>query len=159
MPTTTNTTTSSTQRSPSSVNWAGVFPAISTQFHADGSINFAENQRMLEQLIAERIRSLGHPAPGSYAQFGAILLAAATDANTPMVQGRPVTITLTLTKFHALTEKTRYTVGGVHSMHFLMTVRDVETRAILQGPRLIVADVHGAGGARAMATTAIAEED
>ncbi len=55
MPTTTNTTTSSTQRSPFSVNWAGVFPAISTQFHADGSINFAENQRMLEQLIADGI--------------------------------------------------------------------------------------------------------
>lgn len=38
-----------------SVNWAGVFPAISTQFHADGSIHFEANQRMLEQLIADGI--------------------------------------------------------------------------------------------------------
>lgn len=38
-----------------SVQWHGVFPAISTQFNADGSINFAENARMLNQLIADGI--------------------------------------------------------------------------------------------------------
>jgi len=38
-----------------SVQWQGVFPAISTQFNADGSINFAENARMLNQLIADGI--------------------------------------------------------------------------------------------------------
>jgi len=38
-----------------SVQWQGVFPAISTQFNDDGSINFAENARMLDQLIADGI--------------------------------------------------------------------------------------------------------
>jgi 4-hydroxy-tetrahydrodipicolinate synthase len=38
-----------------SVQWQGVFPAISTQFNDDGSINFAENARMLNQLIADGI--------------------------------------------------------------------------------------------------------
>lgn len=37
------------------VNWQGVYPAISTQFHADGSINYAANATMLQQLIADGI--------------------------------------------------------------------------------------------------------
>lgn len=37
------------------VNWTGVYPAISTQFNNDGSINFESNARMLNQLIAEGI--------------------------------------------------------------------------------------------------------
>lgn len=37
------------------VNWQGVFPAISTQFNQDGSINYAANARMLNQLIADGI--------------------------------------------------------------------------------------------------------
>ncbi|USD35919.1 dihydrodipicolinate synthase family protein [Ferrimonas sp. SCSIO 43195] len=37
------------------VNWNGVYPAISTQFNDDGSINFEANARMLNQLIAEGI--------------------------------------------------------------------------------------------------------
>lgn len=95
-------------------------------------------------------------APGDrYAQVKAIFDDAASKATASMQSGPKVVVDLEVTKFHCLTEKTRYTVGGVHSMHFLMTVRDVETGAILQGPRLIVADVHGAGGARAMAEEAV----
>ncbi|WP_299788710.1 4-hydroxy-tetrahydrodipicolinate synthase [uncultured Shewanella sp.] len=37
------------------VNWQGVFPAISTQFNDDGSINFESNARMLEDLINDGI--------------------------------------------------------------------------------------------------------
>ncbi|MCL1079331.1 4-hydroxy-tetrahydrodipicolinate synthase [Parashewanella spongiae] len=37
------------------VNWQGVFPAISTQFNEDGSINFQSNARMLEELISDGI--------------------------------------------------------------------------------------------------------
>ena len=37
------------------VNWQGVFPAISTQFNADGSINYESNARMLEDLINDGI--------------------------------------------------------------------------------------------------------
>jgi 4-hydroxy-tetrahydrodipicolinate synthase len=38
-----------------SINWNGVFPAISTQFNDDGTINYPSNARMLEQLIDEGI--------------------------------------------------------------------------------------------------------
>ncbi|QLE85120.1 MULTISPECIES: 4-hydroxy-tetrahydrodipicolinate synthase [Shewanella] len=37
------------------VNWQGVFPAISTQFNDDGSINYESNARMLEDLIRDGI--------------------------------------------------------------------------------------------------------
>ena len=37
------------------VNWQGVFPAISTQFNDDGSINYESNARMLEDLITDGI--------------------------------------------------------------------------------------------------------
>lgn len=93
--------------------------------------------------------------PGDrYQQVGDILTAAATSATTGMTEGRPVTLELTLVKFHALTEKTRYTIGGEHELRFDLVVRDATTGAVLDGPRLIVADVHGAGGAQAIAEEA-----
>ncbi|GAA0791939.1 MULTISPECIES: 4-hydroxy-tetrahydrodipicolinate synthase [Pseudomonadati] len=36
-------------------NWQGVFPAISTQFNNDGTINYDSNARMLEELINDGI--------------------------------------------------------------------------------------------------------
>jgi 1-pyrroline-4-hydroxy-2-carboxylate deaminase len=36
-------------------DWQGVFPAISTQFHPDGSIDYESNARMLDALIADGI--------------------------------------------------------------------------------------------------------
>ncbi|MDZ4312893.1 MAG: DUF6778 family protein [Cypionkella sp.] len=90
--------------------------------------------------------------PGDrYAQVKAIFETAAARSTASMHIGQPVVVDLEVVRFHCLTEKTRYTIGGVHSMHFLMTVRDAATGAIIQGPRMIVADVKGAGGARAIA--------
>ncbi|MGS0826319.1 4-hydroxy-tetrahydrodipicolinate synthase [Shewanella sp. 0m-8] len=40
------------------VNWQGVFPAISTQFNEDGSINYESNSRMLEDLIRDGINGI-----------------------------------------------------------------------------------------------------
>ncbi|MCC5826912.1 dihydrodipicolinate synthase family protein [Alkalimonas sp.] len=37
------------------INWRGVYPAISTQFHPDGQINYDSNARMLNQLIEDGI--------------------------------------------------------------------------------------------------------
>ncbi len=89
--------------------------------------------------------------PGDrYAQVKAIFDAAAARSTATMHTGAPVVVDLEVVRFHCLTEKTRYTVGGVHSLHFMMTVRDATTGAVLQGPRLIVADVKGAGGSRAV---------
>ena len=53
-------------------------------------------------------------------------------------------------RFHCLTEKTRYSVGGVHSLRYRLSVQDAATGAVIEPPRLIVADVRAAGGKRAI---------
>lgn len=63
----------------------------------------------------------------------------------------PVAVEITLRKFHALTERTRYTVGGVHTIRFELTIRNFETREILEGPRLVDASFPGLGGMAAIA--------
>lgn len=94
-------------------------------------------------------------APGDRrAQIKAIFDTAAAQATATMHKGPKVVVEIEVVKFHAVTDKTRYTVGGIHNMTFMMSVRDVETGAILQAPRLVVADVKAAGGARAEAEDA-----
>lgn len=92
----------------------------------------------------------GDPAGDRYQQVGDIMTAAATRATTGMTQGRAVMVEIALTKFHGVTEKTRYTIGGMHEMRFDLTVRDAATGEVLDGPRQIVADVRAAGGERAL---------
>ena len=40
------------------VNWKGVYPAVTTQFNEDFSINHTENSRMLEQLLLEGVHGI-----------------------------------------------------------------------------------------------------
>jgi hypothetical protein len=61
-----------------------------------------------------------------------------------------VDVALEVTRFHSLTEKTRYSIGGVHSIGFTMTVRDAESGAILIENRTVKADLRGWGGRRAL---------
>ena len=45
------------------VNWKGVYPAVSTQFHADESLNLSASQQMLgppDQRRCERHHRLWH---------------------------------------------------------------------------------------------------
>lgn len=62
----------------------------------------------------------------------------------------PVIVDVTLHRFHSLTERTRYTVGGVHSIKFELTIRDARTGEILEAPRLINGDLPGLGGMAAI---------
>ena len=54
-------------------------------------------------------------------------------------------------RFHSLTERARYTVGGIHSIKFILTLRDAKTGALIADPRLIKADLKAYGGKRAVA--------
>lgn len=86
-----------------------------------------------------------------YAQIQTIFLEAFGFGTTGMKSGPAVIVEARVRRFHALTEKTRYTVGGVHSIRFDLTVRDARTGAVLEGPRFVVADVKASGGSRAVA--------
>lgn len=87
-------------------------------------------------------------------QVRSILRDAATQATANMTTGPAVVVDMTLVRFHSVTEKTRYSVGGVHSVTYALTVRDANTGEVLDGPRVVVADVHASGGARALAEDA-----
>ncbi|MCM2562399.1 hypothetical protein M8756_09580 [Lutimaribacter sp. EGI FJ00015] len=63
----------------------------------------------------------------------------------------PVVAEIVVKRFHALTEKTRYTIGGVHSITFDLILRDPETGLAIMPPREISADLKGFGGSRAIA--------
>jgi hypothetical protein len=95
----------------------------------------------------------GEPVGDRYAQITQILREAAAGGTAGMNKGQKIVLDITLTRFHSLTEKTRFTVGGMHTLRYDLTVRDAATGTILSGPQKIVADVRGAGG-----NAAIAEE-
>jgi len=62
----------------------------------------------------------------------------------------PVLLDVEVTRFHALTEKARYTVGGVHALQFKMMLRDPETGAPLGEPKFVKADFKALGGQAAV---------
>lgn len=63
---------------------------------------------------------------------------------------RPAVVEIELQRFHSLTEKTRFSVGGVHSIRFNLTLRDPKTGEALAPTREIRADLKEYGGQRAM---------
>lgn len=93
----------------------------------------------------------GDPAGDRYAQVQALYEEALARGTAAMTEGRAVVLEVEITRFHALTPKARYTVGGEHTLHFTLTVRDAATGDIVDGPRKVVADIKGSGGKRAIA--------
>lgn len=85
-----------------------------------------------------------------YAQVTALIAEAAANGTKAMTIGQQVEVDIEITRFHALTPKARYTTGGNFATHFLLTVRDLATGEILDGPRPVVADTWASGGQRAM---------
>jgi len=58
------------------------------------------------------------------AQIGAIF-ATATERNQPRFEGDvPVIVDFELVRFHGVTERTRYSIGGVYNIVFNMSVRN-----------------------------------
>ena len=96
----------------------------------------------------------GDPSGDRYAQVASILHDGIVMGTAGMRTGRAVEVDVEVTRFHALTPKVRYAFGGMHTTHFTLTVRDARSGAIIDGPRPVVADVHGSGGAEAMAEEA-----
>ncbi|MDZ4096551.1 MAG: DUF6778 family protein [Paracoccaceae bacterium] len=92
----------------------------------------------------------GEPLGDRHAQIKAMFHEGLSQGTQAMTNGLPVVVEVEVLRFHALTEKTRYTIGGVHSIKFDLTVRDATNGRVIEGPRRIIADVKAAGGARAI---------
>lgn len=85
-----------------------------------------------------------------HAQIEAILSDSMAIARNGHEGRTPAVVEITLKRFHSLTEKTRYSVGGVHSIRFDLTLRDPKTGVALAPTREIRADLREYGGDRAI---------
>lgn len=99
----------------------------------------------------------GEPRGDRYQQVANIFATSASAATQDLNVGPRAKVEIDVTRFHSLTDKARYTVGGVHSINFVMRVRDPETGIDLIAPRKIKADLKGYGGQAAIAADARGE--
>lgn len=92
----------------------------------------------------------GDPHGDRRAQVGAIIHDSMQRAQPHIRGAHPVSAHVELVRFHALSEKARYSVGGVHAISFLLSIYDADTGVLLRGPDVIKADLRALGGADAM---------
>ncbi|WP_035259515.1 DUF6778 family protein [Actibacterium mucosum] len=90
------------------------------------------------------------PFGNRHEQVQVIMQAAAERAAAGHTEGRPVIVDIQMTRFHALTERTRYTVGGTHDIHYYLSLVDAETGQRLTQPQAIEMEFKALGGARAL---------
>lgn len=96
----------------------------------------------------------GEPVGDRYAQVKAVLDEGITAGVANMNSGPKVVLAVTLERFHALTEKARFSVGGVHDIVLSIVVRDAATGSVLEGPRRIEVAIRASGGDQAIAEDA-----
>lgn len=92
----------------------------------------------------------GDPVGDRYEQVATLMDRGLTAGAAAFHGTRPVFIDVTVKRFHALTPKTRNTIGGVHNMVFDMTVIDAETGQPLTMTQTYEVDVEAYGGRRAL---------
>ena len=92
----------------------------------------------------------GDPPGNRHQQVKAIFEDGMTRGAADLKGDVPVVLDVTVERFHSLSEKTRYTVGGIHSIRFKLAVRDARTGDLVREPSVIKADLKGYGGQRAI---------
>ncbi|MEM1342437.1 MAG: DUF6778 family protein [Pseudomonadota bacterium] len=94
------------------------------------------------------------PLGDRHQQVDDLMTAALNGALGGLRGSQPVNIEIQVVRFHALTERTRYSIGGEHEIEFILTVRDAATGDVLRGPRAVDVTFPGAGGDNAIAQEA-----
>lgn len=90
------------------------------------------------------------PIGDRYDQVEAIFDAAFKKGTAELKGSTPVSLYVQVMRFHALTEKARYSTGGVHSIKFGLAIRDLNSGQILGAPRVVEADLDAFGGQAAL---------
>lgn len=90
------------------------------------------------------------PLGDRYEQVRVIMQNAVEQGAAPYAAGREVKVLVEMTQFHALTQRTRYTIGGKHEIGFFMEVVDAQTGATLQPRRHVYGEFDALGGAAAI---------
>jgi len=94
------------------------------------------------------------PMGNRHAQVGKIMHDALTAGTAGFNGPVPVLLDVRVVRFHALSEKARYTVGGVHHIVFEMVLRDAKTGQMLSEPRRVETDLEAFGGQQAISAEA-----
>ncbi|MGB7318191.1 MAG: DUF6778 family protein [Planktotalea sp.] len=90
-------------------------------------------------------------------QVKSILMDSAKRTASKLTGSRPVHMHIQVTRFHGLSEKARYSTGGVHNMNFFVTLLDPVTGATLRPAREVVTNLDAFGGTAAIAADARGE--
>jgi len=85
------------------------------------------------------------------AQVQAIIESAAKRASAGLQGNLPVVLHLEVRKFHALTQITRYSFGGNHSIDFLLSITSGQTGDEIVPPYFVSTDLRAFGGDQAIA--------
>ena len=99
----------------------------------------------------------GDPIGDRYAQVTAIFENAMTRGTRSLEGDQAVTLDIVVKRFHALSEKARYSIGGVHNITFDLTVRDAATGAAIMPSREVRADLDALGGSVAIHADSIGQ--
>lgn len=98
------------------------------------------------------------PRGDRYAQVSAIFDAAMTSGVAALKGAVPVLVEIEIHRFHALTEKTRYSsLPATHAIQFAVTVRHATTGAVIEGPRMVKTSLKAYTGEQAFASEARGE--
>lgn len=92
----------------------------------------------------------GDPLGSRVDQIRAMFEVAAS-RNHPILRGAtPIALEVNLVRFHGVTNRTRYTIGGVYNVVFDMTVRHAGSGEVIEPVRRVVGNLDAPGGERAV---------
>ena len=113
------------------------------QFHAPDDLKVSEGNGYYP--FADVVWR-GDPVGDRIAQIGAIFETAMDRGAADLNGSTPVVVDIALKRFHGVTERTRFSVGGVYNMVFDMTVLDARTGAVIEPTREVAANLSAPGG-------------
>ena len=92
----------------------------------------------------------GEPAGNRHQQIEAIFQEGLSSGVANLGGSVPAVLDIEVERFHGVSEKTRYTIGGVHSIRFVMVIRDSQTGEALTVPKKVKANLKAYGGQSAI---------
>lgn len=127
-----------------------------------GSISLSINKVLIDVPKTLRVSEANTYYPGGdivwredpigdrHAQVKAIFQAAFERTASEFTGTTPVDLHVRVHRFHALTERARYTIGGVHAITFSMQLYDARNGVAVTEPREVKADLDAFGGLQAI---------
>lgn len=117
------------------------------QFHAPDNMKVSEGNGYYP--FADVVWR-GDPVGDRIAQIRAIFETAMERGSADLNGATPVIVDIALKRFHGVTERTRFSVGGVYNMVFDMTVLDARSGAVIEPVREVAANLSAPGGNAAL---------